>query len=337
MLENNSIVKKIKMKIALPIHVRLEKAGFSLRISKAYLAFYHLYYLSLLKKKCFFGPFTGEFGHLLGHNLPFVAHLYSKGVKIEFCGMEMHECFFVDEKGKSIVTSFTSLRDFFKESAPSSNKAKEPADIQEITSNFRATAKRSALPFWSNDNFDLYFYAFRWWALKNKFCKVFDLSKVYKTKDERSVVIFPRKWNSNFPEMRSKQLKNNGENWNYFEVAKAVSKIVDKVYVIGHPQFSHVDFDSFDNVEVCITNDNRFILEKCCNSKLIITQHSGSVYLGEYTDCQVLIIYKGGREIGEIEMTEKFKNGLGTKYPFAYAFSLEEIESFTKNYEAFRN
>lgn len=337
MTSNAKFVQRIKKKVFLPIHVGVLKASNNLRLSIAYLGYYQLYYKSLLKKKCFFGPFTGEFGHLLGHNLPFVAHLYSKGVKVEFCGMDLHRCFFVDEAGKSIVSSYTPLRDFYKESAPSSNKADEPKDIHAVTKKFRATAERSGFPFWSNDDFDLYFYAFRWWALNNRFCKVFDLSKVYKTQEENAVVIFPRKWNTNFPEMEKKQLKNNGENWDYLEVAKAVSKIADKVYVIGHPQFSHVNFESFDNVEVCVTNDNQVILEKCCNSKIIISPHSGSVYLGEYTNSQVLIIYKGGREIGEIEMTERFKKGLGSKFPFAFAFSMEEIETFIKNYEAFRN
>ncbi|MFN8712856.1 MAG: hypothetical protein ACK5Z2_08375, partial [Bacteroidota bacterium] len=36
---------------------------------------------TLRKKECFYGPFKGEFGHFLTHNLPFLAYLHSRGVK----------------------------------------------------------------------------------------------------------------------------------------------------------------------------------------------------------------------------------------------------------------
>ena len=92
------------------------------------------------------------------------------------------------------------------------------------------------------------------------------------------------------------------------------------------------DFSSFDNVEVLITNDNSTIIEKCSNSKLIISQHSGSVYLGEYTNTPVLIIYKGSTSIGDINTTIYFNKSLGTKSHFNYAFSYLEIENFLKDF-----
>jgi len=288
------------------------------------------YRKALLTGKCYYGPFTGEFGHLLGHNLPFIAHLYSKGVQVEFCGLEIHRPFFKDEEGKPIVSSYLSTRDYFSESAPDCNIAPEPKDVASFTSGFIKEAKNAKVPYWDNADHDYYFYSFRWWVLNKGYIKVFDLSKIYKTKDERAVVIFPRKWNANFPGAIAKQLKNNGENWDYRELARSLSPLFDKVYVIGHPVFSAVDFTSFDNVEVVLTNENAFILEKCSNSQLIISQHSGTVYLGEYTNTPVLIIYKGGTEIGDIEITKLFKKGLGNKHEFSYAFSTEEIIAHVK-------
>ncbi len=317
------------------IHSLYNRLIFFLNKYKGYAKAYSLYLRSRIHKRCYFGPFTGEFGHLLGHNLPFIAHLYSKGVKVEFCGLDIHKPFFVDESGNSNVYSYTEVRDFFNESAPNCNRAEEPDDVKAITSGFKSLAQKSTFPYWDNKDEQYYFYAFRWWVNFNRFNKVYDLSKVYRTKSENSAVIFPRKWNSNSP--FEKQLENNGEQWNYFEIANTISPYFDKVYVIGHPVFSDINFNSFGNVEVHLTQNNNVILEKCSNSKLIITPHSGAVYLGEYTNCQVLIIYKGGRVIGEIEITNKFKRKLGNKYPFQYAYTLNEIQNFAKQYEAIRD
>ncbi|MBL7699631.1 MAG: hypothetical protein JNK79_15805 [Chitinophagaceae bacterium] len=285
-----------------------------------------LYAKTMWKKECYFGPFTGEFGHLLGHNLPFISHLYSKGVKVHFCGMEIHRPFFVDDKGREIVASYVSIRDFFNQSLPNCNTAIGPQDIEAITRKFIETAKSSGLPYWDNSQFEYYFNFFRWWTLRKGYLKTFNLSRVYKTRAENSIVIFPRRLNPAADQ--KKQLENNGEVWNYYDVAKMASEYFDKVYVIGHPSFSDVSFDSFDNVEVRITNDNSQILELCCNSRLIVSQHSGSVYLGEYTNTPVLIIYKGGRVIGDIEITKQFKAGLGRRHEFSYAFGYNELEKF---------
>lgn len=299
------------------------------KILKGNIRYSVLFFSTMRSKRCHFGPFSGEFGHLLGHNLPFIAYLYSIGVKVDFCGLEIYKPFFIDEKGNQIVSEYLPLRDFFKEAAPDCNRADEPKDVEVITQKFIEKARASEFPYWDNSNHFYYFNAFRWWVLRRGYNKVFDLSKVYKTKDENAVVIFPRKMNHNFPGQMQAQLRNNGQEWDYNEVARLAAKSFDKVYVIGHPIFS-ADMRSFENVEVYLTNDNRVILEKCCNSKLIITQHSGSVYLGEYTNTQVLIIYKGGKTIGDIETTKKFKKGLGQKFEFDYAYNLEEIDNYLK-------
>ncbi len=316
------MIGKIKLKIYTKILYPLKIRGYKARWTI-------LLYKTLWLKKCYFGPYTGEFGHLLGHNLPFIAYLYSKGVKVEFCGMEIHKPFFVDESGNPIVHSYLALRDFFAEYPPSCNLATGlPQDVKEVVNPFVERAKKSFYPYWDNSDRDIYFYYFRWWIWKKQLLKTFDLSKVYKTDNRTSLVIFPRKWNANFPDKVDDQTRNNGLNWNYYDVSRLASKYFEKVYVIGHPVFTKVDFDSYDNVEVILTNNNQLILEKCSNAGLIITQHSGTVYLGEYTNTRVLIIYNGGRQIGDIEMTTTFKQSLGNKYDFQFAFSMEEIEQF---------
>jgi hypothetical protein len=289
-----------------------------------------LYYRTIIFKKCFLSPFTGEFGHLLAHYLPFVSFLYSKGVKVEYCGLEIHKPFFVNEENKAIVSSYLPLRDFFAESAPNCNIAPQPKDVALITSAFVKKARKSIYPYWDNDNLEYYFYHYRWWLLKKGFMKTFDLSRVYKSNDENAAVVFPRKWNPNFPDKINDQIKNNGLNWDYYEVVKKISPYFEKVYVIGHPVFTSVSFSSFDNIEVCITADNAEILRICSNSKLIITQHSGVNNLGVYTNCKVLMIYNGGKKIGDIETTLAFRKALKEKYPLDFAYSLEEIEDYVK-------
>lgn len=121
-----------------------------------------LLFFTLLFKRCYYGPFKGEFGHLLGHNLPFLSYLHSKGVKIHFCGMELYKPFLVDEQGKSIVEEYIGLRDFFKETKLDSNKAEEPEDVKSITQQFIKKAKWSLLPYWNINDETFYWYTFRW-------------------------------------------------------------------------------------------------------------------------------------------------------------------------------
>ena len=198
-------------------------------------------------------------------------------MKVHFCGMQIHRPFFADEAGNEIVASYQPIRDFFARSLPHCNWAIAPEDINELTTEFVATAKSSGLPFWDNSQFNYYFEFFRWWILRKGYLKAYDLSKVYQTQTQNSVVIFPRKFNPNSDPKA--QLNNNGEIWNFEEIARIASENFDKVYVIGHPSFSEADFRSLENVEVHITNNNALILELCSNSQLIVSQHSGTVYL----------------------------------------------------------
>jgi hypothetical protein len=297
---------------------------------KVYAGYSHAYlrlFFALLFKKCYYGPYKGEFGNFLGHNLPFLSYLYSKGVKIYYCGMLLHKPFLVDEAGKSIVYKYYPLRDFFREVSPSANTTIPPADVQAEIDMFEKEAKSSWLPFFNVGDSFYYWFVHRAWMLHG-FMRTYPLEKVYKTKDERAIVIFPRS-------KGAKSSANNGDPWNWEEVVNAVKKYADKVYVVGHPAFS-VPMESYENVEVLITDDNALILEKCCNSQLIITQHSGTCYLGEYTNTQVLIIFHGKFPISTINDSIIFKEFIGTKFLLAFAFSMPEIEDYVKNHPTFR-
>src|SRR4051812_6344307 len=70
-------------------------------VVNAQLTIDRFYKAALREKECYYGPFKGEFGHFLLHNLPFLSHLYNQGVKIHYCGMDLHRPFLVDDKGNS--------------------------------------------------------------------------------------------------------------------------------------------------------------------------------------------------------------------------------------------
>lgn len=282
---------------------------------------------TLRKKMCYYGPFKGEFGHMTAHTAPFLMYLHSKGVKIVYCGMEIHKPLLIDEKGKSIVHDFRPLRDFFAEVPPSSNSTIPPPDVQTEIEKFDREAWKSGLPFWNIGEDFYYWFIHRNWLLKGPYMKTYQLDKVYKTKEEFSVCVFPRS-------KGAAATHNNGEPWNYNELVNVLSRYFEKVYVVGHPALS-VPIEPKGNVEVCLSSDNRVILEKCSNSKLIVTQHSGVNNLGEYTDTQVLIIYKGGNriaDIGSIYNTLRFRPYIGTRHELSFAFSMEEVVSFVKDF-----
>ena len=78
-------------------------------------------------------------------------------------------------------------------------------------------------------------------------------------------------------------------------------------------------------------NSYKLILEKCSNSRAMISVHSGSVYLSEYVKKSVILIYNGGKmvsDIGDINTTIGFKEAIGKDFPFIYAFSNNQIDIF---------
>jgi len=280
---------------------------------------------TLRKKKCYYGPFKGEMGHFLAHTLPFLMYLHKQGVEVVYCGMELHRPFIVDESGNSLVKDYRPLRDFFAEVPPNTNSAIPPKDVQEEIQKFGDEANASGLPFWNIGDDYYYWFIHRSW-LGRGHTHIYNISKFYKTSDERSVCVFPRN-------KGARSSHNNGEAWDYLALIESIKPFFDKVYVVGHPSQS-LSIQASEKVEVRITTDNRKILEACANSKLIITQHSGINNLGEYLQKQVLIIYKGGStvaDIGSMNNTLLFRQYMKEKIPLAFAFSEEQVINYVKN------
>jgi hypothetical protein len=290
-------------------------------VLKAYWKIVVFYNKALREKECYYGPFKGEFGHFLLHNLPFLTGLYKKGVKIHYCGMQLHEAFLVDDKGKPIVYKYYKLRDFFKETPSSSNQTIPPADVQKEIDAFYDLAKKSGKPLLDIADNNLYWYVFRNWQLSKKIQSTFNIRQVYKTSDENAAVIFPRKKGNDIT-------PNNGAPWDYMEIARTISPYFDKIYITGHPSMS-AELESEGNIEVCLSPDNAVVLEKCSNASLVISQHSGALHIGIYTATNVLLIFKGDPPILGLIDTIRFRKHL-TNVPLNYAFSMDGIEAFVK-------
>lgn len=298
------------------------KIHYACIIAKAYRKILLFYNQAIKIKECYYGPFKGEFGHFLLHNLPFLSHLYRKGVKINYCGMGLHKPFLVDESGKFIIHKFYELRDFFSETSPSANQTIPPGDVIDEINSFRIIAGKSEKPFLDISDNDLYWYVFRNWQVKKNKQHIFDLSNVYKTRGENSAVVFPRKKGSAFT-------RNNGGPWDYMKLTKTISPFFDKIYITGHPSLSE-ELSSEGNIEVCLSSDNSVVLQKCSNSKLIITPHSGAVHIGAYTHTPVLIIFNGELPILGLTDTLRFRKNFNSHDDFNFAFSLTEIEEYVK-------
>lgn len=271
-------------------------------------------------KSCFYGPFKGEFGHFLAHTLPFLMYLHKQGVKIHYCGMSLHKPFMVDEAGKSIVTHFHELRDFFKEVPPDSNAAVPPKDVLEEMAVFYKDAQKSKVPFWDiGDGFYYWFIHRNWLSKKNT--HYYKLDQFYHTRKENSCVLLPRSKGAAVS-------KNNGEPWNYEAIIHLLKPYFDTIYLCGHPsQVQHLLIND-PGVVTAVSTDNSVLLEKMANSRLVITQHSGIVYAGEYTGSDVMIIYKGGhqiQDIGSLNNTLRFKQQFPGRSKIYYAFNENEI------------
>jgi hypothetical protein len=274
------------------------------------------------KGECYIGPFIGEFGNFLSFILPFLTYLHSKGIKVHYCGMQLYKPFMYDENRQLIVRSFDEVRDFLYESTPNGNSGTLPGDVELQIRKFTSVANKSGLPYWDLANDYFYWYIFRYWI--KPYMKTPDLKKIYKSADDRSVVIFPRKKDVEFNTPY-------GEPWDFKELTEAVSPYFEKVYLLGHPAQS-IELASKGNIEVLTSTDNRVLLEKCSNASLIITQHSGTKYLGELTNTQVLVIYKGKFPIFGMLDNIMLNYRLGKKYPWHFAFSLEQVKSYCMSF-----
>ena len=290
-------------------------------VLKAYYEIITFYRKALKDKECYYGPFKGEFGHLLLHTVPFLMHLYQKGVKIHFCGVEIGKPFLIDDKENPIIYKFYPLRDFYAEVPPCSNQTIPPKNVQEEIEKFHNIAVASKKGFLNIADHDMYWFVFRNWQLKGRQF-LYPLQNVYKSITENSCVIFPRK-------KRKTHTPNNGGPWDYMQIARMISPYFDKIYITGHPSMSD-DLKSEKNIEVCISSDNRVVLEKCSNARLIITQHSGAIHMGAYTNTKVLLIFNGTLPISGLADTLRYRSNL-SPMPVDFAFSYNEIENYVKS------
>lgn len=290
-------------------------------VLKAYYDIITFYRKALKDKECYYGPFKGEFGHLLLHTVPFLMHLYKQGVKIHFCGVEIGKPFLIDDKGNSIIHKFYPLRDFYAEVPPCMNYATPPEDVQVEIKKFLDLAVASKKGFLNIADHDMYWFVFRNWQLKGRQF-LYSLQNVYKTASENSCVIFPRK-------KGNAHTLNNGGPWDYMKIARSVAPYFDKVYITGHPSMS-ADLSSEGNIEVCVSSNNKIVLEKCSNANLIITQHSGAVHMGAYTNTKVLLIFNGELPIRGLADTLRYRKNLSSD-PINFAFSYEDIEEHVKS------
>lgn len=293
------------------------RTAFDLRFRKNRKIIERFYRDALKAKECYYGPFVGEFGHFLLHNLPFLMHLHHLGVRIHYCGMAIHGPFLRDEEGRSILAEYHSLRDFFGEVKPMTNRTEPPKDVMAEIEIFKQKARDSSLPFLDISQRELY-----WNALRNiqigRWQHVYDLSKVYGEGKKNTAVIFPRKKGGATTE-------NNGGPWDYAEVARTLSPHFDHVYLVGHPSLS-AEVEPEGNIEVKVSQDNTETLRYCAEARLIVTQHSGAVHIGGYVDTPVLIIYNGKPPIRGLFDTIRFRRFIARR-PLQYAFGYEEIEN----------
>ena len=296
----------------------IRKYRYYFKIFRGYLKAHLKMMRTRIKGECYIGPFIGEFGNFLSFILPYLNYLQSKGVKVHYCGMQLYKPFMYDENKQLIVSSFDEVRDFLYESTPNGNSGSLPGDVELQIKKFTSVAHKSGLPYWDLANDYFYWYIFRYWI--KPYMKTPDLKKIYKSADESSVVIFPRKKDIDFNGPY-------GEPWDFKELSEAVCPYFDKVYLLGHPAQS-VELTSKGKIEVLTSNDNRVLLEKCSNASLIINQHSGTNYLGELTDTQVLIIYRGKFPIFGMLDNIILNYRLGKKYTWHFAFSLEQVKSY---------
>jgi hypothetical protein len=301
------------------------KLGFGITYGKYVYRLDRFYKSALSQKACYYGPFKGEFGHFLLHNLPFLMHLHARGVKINYCGMALHKPFLIDEQGQSLTDSFLELRDFFGEVKPSANQNEVPDDVKAVIETWKVEARESGLPVLEIDQPDFYWHGLRNWQLKGK-QKRYDLSKVYGQNPTDSVVIFPRK-------KGGAVTPNNGKPWDYMQIARRLSPFFEKVYLVGHPSLS-AQVNDEDNIEVKVSADNADTLKYCAEARLIVTQHSGAVHLGAYVNTPVLIIFKGDPPIKGLFDTLRFRKNL-TSEPIRYAFNeaevVEQAQAFSQN------
>lgn len=299
------------------MRVFLSKLSHYFKVFVGFIKSYMFLIKTLYHRECYLGPFVGEFGHLLSHVIPFVTFLHKRGVKVHYCGPLIHKPFFYDQNGIAITYSYFELRDFYSEVSPICNNQVYPIDVKAKVDAFCSNACRSNVPFWDIRDSFYYWEVFCKWEYFNNFVSVNKHTKV--STSEKSVVLFARKKGGYSPVR--------GDDWDFQSVVDNIKVLVDKVYVLGHPAFSH-NIKSDDKVEVLLSGDNKVLIDKCKRANIIINQLSGTHYLGVYFDTPVLLLLQGEIDYSNIEKDRKYRHKLGVKHDFIFVHSLEDLKFY---------
>ena len=275
-----------------------------------------LYKQALSTKECYLGPFWGEFGNFLLHFLPFVLHLSDLGIKVNVICLEHYKPFFRNIAGNYIYNEFHSLSKSLIESAPSANHLKiVPKEFSAVCEKAKQKSKETGTPFYDLSDSNLYWYSFRNWQLYNK--QVFlDLKRVREKSNK--VVLFSRVKGPAYT-------PNNGERLNYVDVANLLSDYFDEVVVAGLPEMS-ADAEFKNPKIVNKVGGNETVLQECAEAKLIVSQHSGAIHVGLYSNTPTLIIYKGVLPIKGLDDTLRFRKN--ANQPLYLATSDMETRKF---------
>lgn len=256
-----------------------------------------IYKQAIEKRECYVGPFWGEFGNFLLHFLPFVMHLYQNGIKVNVICLEHYRPFFTNSEGKFICNEFYPLKKTQTEFPPSGNYLKViPQGFNEIHRKVVLESKNRRIPFFDLSDSDFYWYSFRNWELSEK--QAFLNLRHVKEKSNK-VVLFPRAKGPAYT-------LNNGERLDYVELSGILSEYFQEVIVVGLPEMSaNAEFDNPKIVNR--VGDNETVLKECAEARLIVSQHSGAIHVGLYTNTPSLIIYKGVLPIKGLDDTLRFR------------------------------
>ena len=281
-----------------------------------------IYKQAISKKECYVGPFWGEFGNFLLHYLPFVMHLSERGVKVNVICLEHYRPFFKNAEGKYIYNEFHSLTKTATEFPPSGNHLRVvPQSFDEVYKKMILQSKNRSVPFFDLSNSNFYWYSFRNWELLKKQAFL-DLSQIQEKSNK--VVLFPRVKGPAYT-------LNNGERLNYVELADILSEYFDEVVVVGLPEMS--TDAKFQNPKIVNrVGDNETVLNECAEARLIVSQHSGAIHVGLYSNTPSLIIYKGILPIKGLDDSIRFREN--ADQPLYLATSDSEIRMFLEVFNA---
>jgi hypothetical protein len=281
-----------------------------------------LYKKTISKKECYVGPFWGEFGNFLLHFLPFVMHLHKFGIKVHVICLGHYESFFRDENAKVIYSSFYRLSKDFLLDAPNGNSIRKiPAQFSKIYNQVKKTSSLNEIPFFDLFDSNFYWYSFRNWQLNGK-QNFLEIHKGVKKKNK--VVLFPRLKGPEYT-------LNNGARLDYDHTTETLADYFDEVVVVGLPEMSANSQYRNPKVRNRI-GDNDVVLKECSEASLIVSQHSGAIHVGLYTNTTSLIIYHGVLPIKGLDDSIRFR--ANTDVPLYLVTSDIKLKEFLTEFKS---